>query len=175
MKDQNSTAYSRIDSETIQIVRKSVVRATRNRWHDSNQQDDIVQQILVVLMRRSEAFDIERGSWRAFVRSVAERELRVILYRRKTATSQSLHFQEETLEIVDASVSGPAVPGEMEEAVQAAVSQLSDELRELCESFLKNPDVRSLSSQRGVSRSTIYRRFVSMRSTFREYSLNEYL
>ena len=175
MKNKSTSDYSRIDEETVQIVRKSVVRATRQGRAHSNEQDDFVQQILVVLMRRSKSFDSERASWSTFVRIVAERELRVIIRRSKHSTIRNIDCGVEFIEEVEAKESTIEPTGELKEAIQATIGNLPDELRDLCESFLKTPDLRSVSSQGSKSRSTIHRRFRSMREVFRESSLHEYL
>ena len=176
MAHESTSEYSRIDEQTVQIVRKTVVRATNRGHAHSSEQDDLVQQILIVLMRRSKSFDSERGSWSTFVRIVAERELRVINRRRRPSTSRNIDCGAELVEDVHASESTTVESsGELKEAIQAKVGQLPIELRKLCESFLKTPDLRTVSAQESLSRSTIYRRFASMRSTFRESSLNEYL
>ena len=176
MAQESTSEYSRIDEQTVQIVRKSVLRATNRGHAQSSEQDDLVQQILIVLMRRSKSFDSERASWSTFVRIVADRELRVINRRRRSSTFRHIDCGVELIEEVHASESTTVEStGELKEAVQAKVGQLPVELRKLCESFLKTPDLRIVSAQESRSRSTIYRRFASMRSTFRESSLNEYL
>ena len=176
MAHESTSEYSRIDEQTIQIVRKSVVRATYRGHAQNSEQDDLVQQILIVLMRRSKSFDSKRASWSTFVRIVAERELRVINRRRRASSFRNIDCGVELIEEVHASESTTVeFSCELKEAVQAKVGQLPVELRKLCESFLKTPDLRTVSAQESLSRTTIYRRFASMRSTFRESSLNEYL
>ena len=176
MAHQSTSQYSQIDEQTVEIVRKTVIRATRRGHTLCSEQDDLVQQILVVLMRRSQSFDSERASWSTFVRIVAERELRVIVRRRKASTFRNIDCGVELAEQVIAQESTTVeCTGELKEAVQATIGQLPLELRKLCESFLKTPDLRTVSAQASVSRSTIHRRFASMRSVFRESSLNEYL
>jgi len=175
MNNESTSEYSRIDEQTVQIVRKSVVRATRQGRAHSNEQDDLIQQILVVLMRRSKSFDSERASWSTFVRIVAERELRVIIRRSKTSTVHNIDLDVELMEVVEVKKSTTDPAGELKEAIQATIGDLPDDLRELCQSFLKTPDLRSVSSQGNLSRSTIHRRFHSMREVFRESSLHEYL
>ena len=113
MKNESTSDYSRIDEETVQIVRKSVVRATRQGRAHSNEQDDLVQQILVVLMRRSKSFDSERASWSTFVRIVAERELRVIIRRSKHSTIRNIDYGVEFIEEVEAKESTVEPTGEL--------------------------------------------------------------
>jgi RNA polymerase sigma factor (sigma-70 family) len=169
----STSSHPQIDEQTAKIVRRCVLRAVHMGLADANDQDDLVQKILMVLMRRMDSFDSHRASWPTFVRVVAKRELRVAFRRRnpniRVVECSEVQFEEiESKEITSIST-------ELSEAVQVVLGKLPDELRQLCESFLQDPDIRSVSTQTSISKTTLYRRFVSMRETFRASSLHEYL
>jgi RNA polymerase sigma factor (sigma-70 family) len=170
---KSTSSHPQIDEPTAKIVRTCVVRAVQTGMAHANDQDDLVQRILIVLMRRMDSFDSHRASWSTFVRVVTQRELRVAL-RRSNPTIRVVDCSEVQFEQIE-SKEIMWLSTELSEAVQVAMGQLPDELRQLCESFLQDPDIRSVSTHFSMSRTTLYRRFASMRRVFRDSSMHEYL
>ena len=165
-----------IDTATIDIIRARVLRALHRGSFPKHLEDDLVQHIALVLLKRQSGFDPNRSSWRTFVRHVADRELRVIQRRTRSLPLESALDQEsDPLEKVEARASSPSEDVFFEMDLYMTIEQLSSELQSFCHSYLKTPHTQVLCSELHLSRSTVHRRLVSLRAAFRKHAMNDYL
>lgn len=177
---------------TLKALRCTVKAATRRGLCRISEQEDLVQDAYVHVLKHESEFDPQRASWPTFCSMLT----RGFLYRRWKKVHTHPKF--ESLNEVKFTEQGkPYEPmaglqekdmwgyagrrhrsgnawSELDSDLGFALSRLPDELRRLCELFLELETLSAVAKQLEVSCKTVYRRRDEIRELLKDSLLDEY-
>lgn len=186
-----------VDYVAIRSIQLAVDRHIRRFNLPKDDSDDLVQEVALHLLQRTSDFNPSIGAWSTFVKCVVRSKLASI---RRNAISgmQSKHGRTKSLNLKACDQDGrPAELGDLVQEgsspvcksrrsrsdicssdmtcdVKVALQKLAPDLRSLCQALMEDSNISEASDSLQVSRSTVYRRIVTIRETFVEHEIHRY-
>lgn len=169
------------DDVTRQLIHliRSQIRFRRGR-QQPEVEDDLVQDVLVSVLRQLPQYDPRRAPLTAFVRQIAHSTL-IDLARRDSADKRNpLRHPDSRYDIHPASLDAfadkpdPLGQGELLAALEAALQELPPELERVARE-LREWTPTEIAEREGVHPGTIYRRIAKLKDRWQDTSLKDFL
>lgn len=187
MKSRNQ--YHGINPYAVQLVRFKARQLSRHPFFGPDGVEDLEQEMMIHLHRKMPAFDPNRASLNTFIARVVENRAASLAAMASAQSRNAGHPDiswEEMRESghgdeAEASVD-PAFHPAMEEPdamaasidLRRCIQRLSREQRRLCQMLPFHPS-SAISREMGWSRATYFRRVASLRETFRQAGLGNFM
>lgn len=177
-----------VDDIALRAIRCTVKKAIRRGWFRPADFEDLIQDAIVQLLQKMDHFDPCRSSWPTFCSLIANSYLSSAHSRRcRRAQVDSIPDQQDAGGSAAEQIEERHSVGkryvrtrtqyewlDLQEDVTEMIDGLPDQLREVCEIYLVNPNVSVVAASLGVSRNTVYRRRQMIRESTSEMYMDEY-